>query len=121
MAYENKPNTGALFKNVRKENDSHPDYRGPLHIECPECRHQFEREQSAWLKVSKSDTKYMSMSLKEPFKKDERKPAPKPAPKPAAQDEPFSDDIPFAWAFAIPVAGLVLGGMYANDLLQMWA
>lgn len=91
MSYENKPNTGALFKNTRKENDNHPDYRGPLHIECPECNHQFEREQSAWLKESKAGAKYMSLSLKEPFKKGEQK----PAPKREQQDDPFNDSIPF--------------------------
>ena len=93
---ENKPNTGALFKNLKKDSDNHPDYRGPLHIECPSCSHQFEREQAAWLKTSKGGTKYMSLSLKEPFKKDGQAPAkvaPKPAPRPQA--EPFNDDIPW--------------------------
>ena len=52
---------------------------------------------------------------------DQPKAAPKPAPKPAAQAEPFDDDIPFAWAYAIPVAGLLAGAMYAQDMLQMWA
>lgn len=117
MEYDNS-NRGALFKNQRKEHDNHPDYRGPLHIECPSCNHQFEREQSAWLKESKAGTKYMSLSLKEPFKKGEQKPAPK---REERQDEPFDDGIQFAFTFAVPVAGLIAGAMYAQDLLQVWA
>ena len=113
---ENKPNTGALFKNLKKDSDNHPDYRGPLHIECPACKHQFEKEQAAWLKVSKAGSKYMSLSLKEPFKKD----APKAPPK-VTNDEPFSDDIPFVWAYSVPIAGLLAGVMYAKDMLQVWA
>jgi len=33
MAYEQKPNTGSLFKNDRKEADTHPDYKGSALID----------------------------------------------------------------------------------------
>ena len=41
MAFEEKPNTGVLFPNNRKEKDSHPDYRGKanykgIEFESPE-------------------------------------------------------------------------------------
>jgi hypothetical protein len=30
MAYEHKENKGSIFKNDRKEKDTHPDYTGQL-------------------------------------------------------------------------------------------
>ncbi len=32
MAFQQKPNTGALFKNTRKTKESGPDYRGDLNV-----------------------------------------------------------------------------------------
>lgn len=63
MANERKNDTGALFKNDKKESDNHPDYRGPCTV------NGIELEVSAWLKTSKDGkTKYMSLSFKRPFK-----------------------------------------------------
>lgn len=59
MAYEQKPNTGSLFKNDRKETDSHPDYKGSALIDgLGECW------LDAWINTSKDGTKYMSLKLK---------------------------------------------------------
>ena len=33
MAYEKKPNTGSLFKNERKELDTHADYAGDVLVD----------------------------------------------------------------------------------------
>lgn len=52
-----KENRGALFKNDRKETDSHPDYKGSLNVEGQEYWI------SAWLETSQSGTKYMSLSV----------------------------------------------------------
>ena len=57
MAYEPKPGSFSLFKNDRKEKDSHPDYKGdgqdlegnPIWV-------------SAWLKDGKNG-KFMSCSM----------------------------------------------------------
>jgi uncharacterized protein (DUF736 family) len=59
MAYEMKPNTGSLFKNDKKEADSHPDYKGSALIDgLGECW------LDAWINTSANGTKYMSLKLK---------------------------------------------------------
>jgi uncharacterized protein (DUF736 family) len=59
MAYEVRPNTGSLFKNDKKEADSHPDYKGSALIEgLGECW------LDAWINTSNSGTKYMSLKIK---------------------------------------------------------
>lgn len=48
-------NTGTFGRNERKNSDRHPDVRGSLHIECPECREKFDMWLSAWKKERRSD------------------------------------------------------------------
>ena len=62
MEYDNT-NRGVLFKNNRKENEKHPDYRGTINVEG----HEYEI--SAWIKTSAKDTKFISLSIKEPYQK----------------------------------------------------
>lgn len=82
MAYDNT-NSGALFKNDRKETDNHPDYTGKLNVEGADYW------MSAWIKTSSKDgRKFMSISIK----KVEAKRASAPAPA-APAGEP--DDVPF--------------------------
>jgi len=57
MAYEVKDNSGALFKNDRKEQDSHPDYNGKALISG------VEYWISAWIKEGKTG-KFFSFSFK---------------------------------------------------------
>ena len=66
MTYEAKPNTGTLWKNDRKEKDTHPDYRGSLNVDG----HEYEI--SAWIKEGKKG-KFMSLAIKEPYQKDGNK------------------------------------------------
>lgn len=85
MAYEVKPNTGSLFRNTKKETDSHPDYNGNGVIDGTE--YWF----SAWINEAKDGSKYMSLKFK-----------PKDAPRQTASQayagaEQFNDDsdVPF--------------------------
>ena len=56
MAYEQKEGNGALFKNERKEKDSHPDYRGDCKLGGKDYWI------SAWIKKGAKGT-FMSLSL----------------------------------------------------------
>lgn len=79
-AYEQRDNSGSLFRNDKGDNEKAPDYRGPCMVDGKEL------EVSAWLKTSSKGTKFMSLSFKPPFKKknDER---------PAQRND--DEDIPF--------------------------
>lgn len=54
-----KDNSGALFKNNRKETDTHPDYNGKCQI------NGVEYYMNAWLNTSKQGKQYLSFSFKE--------------------------------------------------------
>jgi hypothetical protein len=88
---QQKDNSGALFKNDRKETANHPDYRGSITIDGTDYW------LSAWIKVSQKDNKTKFMSL---FATPKEQPAAKPvaaAAKTKARapldEEP--DDLPF--------------------------
>jgi len=85
MAYEQRDNSGSLFKNDKKESENHPDYNGSAMVNGSEVW------MSAWLKTSTSGKKFMSFSFKP---KDQQ--AAKPVVKSAPKAEPdFDDDMPF--------------------------
>lgn len=56
--YQQKELTGSLFKNDRKESDSHPDYKGSALIGG--VSHWLD----AWINTANDGTKYMSLKLK---------------------------------------------------------
>ena len=54
--YQQKDNSGALFKNDKKETDSHPDYKGSAMVDGSDYW------VSGWINVSNAGTKYMKFS-----------------------------------------------------------
>jgi hypothetical protein len=101
VSYEQKDNSGALFKNEdQREGRQDPLYKGSARI------NGVDYWVSAWLNTSKAGAKYMSLKYKAkdearaPVQNDfdarypsEAKPAVPPAPVAAADD--LNDDVPF--------------------------
>ena len=58
MAYEQKDMSGSLFRNNRKEKETHPDYSGTVRIDG------HDMWISAWLREQKDGTKYFSLAFK---------------------------------------------------------
>lgn len=84
MAEYSNENSGALFRNDRKEKDSHPDHKGTLNVDG------VEYWLSAWVKTSKKGQKFFSLSVKPKEERQEKREAPSSA---GASDP--NDDIPF--------------------------
>ena len=57
MSQFDNNNTGALFRNTRKDTERHPDYNGNCEI------NGVHMWMSAWLKISKNGQKFMSFSF----------------------------------------------------------
>ena len=57
MSEYDDTNRGVLFRNDRKESDRQPDYKGSINVDG------VEYWLSAWLKESKTGTKFMSLSV----------------------------------------------------------
>ncbi len=55
MGYDNT-NKGVLFKNKKKETDSHPDYNGSINVDGTDYW------LSAWINKDKDGNSYMSLS-----------------------------------------------------------
>jgi uncharacterized protein (DUF736 family) len=91
MAYEPRPGSLSLFKNDRKEKESHPDYKGDGLL--PDGTPAWI---SAWLKTSSKGTKFFSISVQA---KDGAASAPvqdgRTVRADPLGDDPFADDVPF--------------------------
>lgn len=78
---ELKTNTGVIFRNEKKTDDKHPDYKGSLNVE------NSAYDIACWVNTSKDGKKYFSVKLSETRIKDV----------PAEQKNPttFEGDLPF--------------------------
>jgi uncharacterized protein (DUF736 family) len=83
MAEFDNTNRGSLFKNDKKSQDTHADYNGSVNVEG------VEYWLNAWIKESKSGSKFMSLSLKP---KDAQQAPKQAAPK---KVEELESDLPF--------------------------
>jgi len=82
MAYEQKENTGSLFRNDKREKDTHPNATGSAVIDG------VAYWVSAWTKETKDGAKWQSLS----FQRKDAKPG-KPGKRGTVED--FDSDIPF--------------------------
>lgn len=86
--YDNT-NRGGLWKNARKDRDTHPDYTGSINVGGSDFW------LSAWLKTARDGSKFMSLSVK-PKDGDVRQGGPASKPdRDADTRQPLDDDIPF--------------------------
>ena len=77
--YEQRDNSGALFRNEKKTEAKHPDYQGDCLVNGVKMR------MSAWLKEGKSG-KFFSFSFSEPYVSE---------PVKTNKPEDIESDIPF--------------------------
>ena len=68
MSYEHKENKGSIFKNEKKEKETHPDYTGQVNVAGKLYNI------SAWINESKSGKKYFGLSVSIPKPKEDNKP-----------------------------------------------
>jgi hypothetical protein len=86
MAFEQKENSGALFKN-NKTKDTQPDYTGDAMVNGQKVRI------SAWIKKSARGTAFMSLAFSEPREASDAPPRREPGNMPPLNDG--DSDIPF--------------------------
>lgn len=78
--FETRPGNGSIFKNNKKEKETHPDYNGK--IKDPTGK---DWDLSLWIKKSASGISYFSVSIKEPYIKPEQL-------EPQQQVRPFNNE-----------------------------
>ena len=77
QTFEPKPNTGALFANINKKAENHPDIRGDIFVSRELIAEIAKKNPSpliklslsAWKRESQAGNKYMSVSISEPYEK----------------------------------------------------
>jgi uncharacterized protein (DUF736 family) len=75
MAFEQKPNSGAMFNNDKKSSQNHPDKRGDVHLDRTFLLNLLHKNSdplvkialSGWEKTSAAGKPYLSLSASEPW------------------------------------------------------
>ena len=75
MAFEQKANSGAMFRNEKKNSPNHPDMRGDIHLDRTFLVNLMNKSSdqlikvsiSGWSKESAAGKKYLSLSASEPW------------------------------------------------------
>jgi uncharacterized protein (DUF736 family) len=83
MAFEQKPNSGAMFRNTQKKSDNHPDMRGDVFLDKTFLINMMDKSKGAlvkislsgWSKESAAGKKYLSLSASEPWEGGASKPS----------------------------------------------
>lgn len=119
MEEKKYPNSGRMFKNSRKEKDSHPDGDGDAEIDCEKCGHNNRLFLNSWRKPKdKNGDPWYSIAFKHKKPKQSQDSAPTQTrtatqgnlgygsgsgggagSKPHSFNERIDDDIPFAPEF----------------------
>ena len=92
MSYQNRPGSGALFSNNRKDKDTHPDYRGDVCLPDGTVM-----SIAGWLKSGRDGRKFISLKIEEPRDKktDDFRSRDAAGVSRNDRDDPFSDEVPF--------------------------
>jgi hypothetical protein len=88
MQYDNS-NRGALWKNDRREKETHPQLKGSTNVVCPHCNKTTDYWTSGWTSNDGGKKPLVSLSLQV---KDQVVNAPAPA---ATNDVSLDEDIPW--------------------------
>ena len=88
MAYEQRDNSGSLFKNDKKDSDKHPDRKGSAMIGGV---HYWV---SGWVKQDRNGQPWMSLSFQPKEQKAATPQRAKPS-RPSSDDDMGGDHIPF--------------------------
>lgn len=75
MAFEQRPNTGALFVNDKKTSDNQPNLRGEVYVDKEFLKQLMSSSNqdlvkfslSGWTKSSAAGKKYISLSVSAPY------------------------------------------------------
>lgn len=86
MSEYDQTNRGSIWKNEKKEKDTHPDFTGSQNVQCPHCSACSEFWVSAWKRKPDANPKAPALSFSVKLKED------KPA---SGKFDDMKDDIPF--------------------------